>query len=403
MWCTSGSPRKAAVGAGADTLRWLVAQARTSTLDDLSLAKLALARQLLTRAASAANERGPLGPAIGVSLSQDALELLMTTLVEHHQVPVSRRTTFDQLIEEAKRLTPSAMSQRLQQVNNARIGFKHHGILPDAELAKKLIAFSSTCADDICREGFGTSLWSVSSTRLVPNSRIRNHLNDSQRHLDASNFEDSICAASVAYALTFGGLVSSRGRPEPRLRLSSSSDLSYRRGVEGAISELTSTVARDLEDVYGEIERLSDQVHSLKVGIDLDQLDRFEALAPTVRLTRAKGYSIVWMKKPSSFTLDDAEFCFDFAFDAILRFRPRAIPTSESHRVTVLRQTEIVIPQPHGPPEVIGLAECGQSFARPARPVDVTGYLQIVFEAASAYVAQSDATMESIPTPNANQ
>lgn len=372
-------------------------------LDDLTLTKVSLARQLLSRATTAAAEPGALGPAVGVSLGQDALELILSAVAEHYKVKLPKRVTFDQLIVEVSKAVSISPSTRLLQINGARVGFKHHGILPETQLAKKLVAFASIAADEICRECLSVSLWSVSATQLVTRTRVRNYLNESVRLKDAGEFEESVCYSAMAFAIVYGPLYSSRG-------LDRNSDFRMGRVAFGgygggssrdeygtlarAISDVAHAATHDLEDVYGELETLRNQMHSLKLGIDLDQLARFEALVPDIGIARAGGLSIIWKMKPKTFSLDDAEFCFDFAFDAILRSRRTSTPTSSTELVMVHQQTPIVIvnPSPQAP-EVIRMAQLDEQFSRPRQPDDPRGYLQIVFEGDIAYVSSKDAAV----------
>lgn len=176
-------------------------------LDSLIITKLAIARQLLSKAAMSAAEPGPIALGLGVSLSQDALELILRAAAEHHRIEFHKRVDFEELVrlvDQDGHHVPH--QQRLFNLNRARAAFKHDGRLPDEGQAKAFVQFAQVAGEELCQSCLGVSLWSVTMVDLVPSTRIRNHLNAAAEHLAAGRFEASCNASAIAFALVLGGL-----------------------------------------------------------------------------------------------------------------------------------------------------------------------------------------------------
>jgi hypothetical protein len=164
----------------------------TKPLDSLTVQKLAIAQQLLSRSVAAANEAGTLAPSIGISMAQDAIEFVLRAAIDHYAIPLPKIASFDHLIAALKTAGHTVPHQsRLHQINAARVGFKHSANLLNASQGRDLAVIAQTAADEICKALFNVSLWQISSEALIKRTRVRNHLNWAREYADNGDFEHS--------------------------------------------------------------------------------------------------------------------------------------------------------------------------------------------------------------------
>jgi hypothetical protein len=362
-----------------------------SNLDRLTVTRLAIAKQLLSKASLAAAEPGTISPGVGVSLCQDGLELLLRAVADHNHVELPRRVEFEELISHIEKAGWSvAHKARLLQINRVRVSFKHSGNLPEEAQAKDMVAFASIAASEICQACIGVSLWDVTAVDLVRNTRVRNHLKRALELREERDYEGSCTSSAIAFALAYGELKSSRDGYRREMGNLQSSRIGFSEHRSDRISDLAGAIRSDLEGIAKDMNHLFAQVELLKVGIDLRALARFEGLVPSVYVqSNSRTVHLSRFFRPSV-SGDDATFAVEFALDAILKAPKRALQDrSILGDVTVLSDTELYVSPPNeknGQGEVILMAKTGETYKRPSHGYDRDGYLEVLFEGEPAYL-----------------
>lgn len=367
-------------------------------LDPLLVDKLAIARELLARASSASTESNILGPALGISLAQDALELILRGIANHHGVKLGPRPPLEEVIKGIEKTTVNGAllnvphQNRIAEINQTRVNFKHNGMIPDAKQARKIVAFAPTIGDDICRECLGVSIWEATAVRLVKKTRVRNHLSAALQHQANGDFEASCLNSGIAFALVFGGVENQRFRHSRALGENIGGYDSYGSSNRPTSREETASLARaireDFSVVADLVNSLQRQIDLLKLGINLDALRRFETILPDI--SEWHGRITVASRGRRTFTSEDSTFCVQFALDSILKGQGDiGEPGPIEEYVEVLEETPILasFPKLNRPAEVIAIAAPGERF-----PLSRSGNLggevvEILFEGDRCYIA----------------
>jgi hypothetical protein len=370
-------------------------------LEEAIVRRLSIAKLIVDQAKTVGLQYGPLSAGLGISLAQDALEMILRAALEHWKVGLNEQS-FEKLLDfvdkTAAEKGKSALPERsrIGQINKARVSFKHHGVLPDQAQGRDLILRAAIISDLICESYFGIDLGSVTLANLVAGLRIRNHLLASREFLDEGKHSDSILSSAKAFALEFGYAGERKQYQSNRLEVES---LSWGFGFDDRrdpIGELSRAVINDFKNVSQQLESITKEQDIIKLGIDPHQMAYFSAIAPSVSFSYAKTFWCQWFHQKESLTSENAEFCLSFAASAIIRaqsVRPtgKAMVGADWVELQIQKETSLVIyPEEKIEAEVLAVVKPGTSIhCMRSKKKDAT-YLEAVFEGERCYV-RSDA------------
>jgi hypothetical protein len=332
------------------------------------LERLTIVKYLALAAAEEATSTAPFAAGRAVLLLQDAAEMFLRLVAEHLHATVKEQVTFNGLLEAIDKVVSSPLTHRtsLNQLNKARVNFKHFGLLPTDDDVSKLLTDVSAFLEATTRSLLQLEYEHVSLRNLVGHRRTENWLASAERHLDAGEFRDAVTDAAFAFRIA-----QERFRPDPQ-----GSPLAHRRSrATPELAQLTSTIIE-------EFARLESRIDLLTMGIDLPQYRRFLRTAPYVSMMVAGNvqavYSATHALQPSR---QDAMFCIRFALEGALAmkrsFVPRYFPRlPDATRLIRARRESPLLVYPMKNPETIRVALPGEEFPSPDARLDQGGTCQ---------------------------
>lgn len=171
------------------------------------LTQLLLSKRLFNEGVNFARRPDAVSCGLAVSLFQDAVELFIWALIKERSISVKDTSSFTANLEAIEKAGINLADRaKIQELNKARVGFKHYGNLPAPDDARKF----QTYAEDFLRSGmqdhFGRSFDSVSLVDLVSFPDVREPLQKAEAAISSNDFKNAVREIAIAKSLLFSRL-----------------------------------------------------------------------------------------------------------------------------------------------------------------------------------------------------
>jgi hypothetical protein len=321
---------------------------------------------------------GPFSDGLTVLLFQDSVEMCLRAIAEQHHCSMKDNIAFNQIMDEIDKIGIGLLTHRtaLNQLNKARLNFKHFGLQTKHEdvvkFRKDLEAFFPSTLNTFLNLSYD----SISLIDLIEHCRVRNHLRSAERFIESGKYRESIQSSAVAF----------------HLYRSYSSIFRERKHRKRLPREIERDVHEFLKYIEDSINQQQDQISLIMDGVNLGDYRRFLREIPIVHMSDAKTFEIVWFsdRHNDESSRDIAVFCLRFAIDSILLIQQYKLPTSfriklPERRFKVLHDCDIIV-WPSNEPEVIRQAKAGEILQGYYENFDKPDYIAITQDDESAYV-----------------
>ncbi len=351
------------------------------------LDRLVCAKHLFLLRSESLDRGGPYAAGLAVLTFQDSVEMLLRTIAEHFHAPIKDQASFNQVLDDVETTCNHSLTHRsaLIQLNRSRVNFKHLGLAPRDEDARKFRNDLEGFFPSVLKATVDLRFDELSMASLVRHRRTANWLRKAEQFLSAGEFESSIDASAVAFAVF---------QRSQRERSHGSSLESILRDAEprGRSSErIHPGVYRLAEAVEKKIDKFRDQLELVSRGIDYDQYRRFVDLTPSVSMVMAGLLHIESWRRRDVCSYENALFCSSFATKTLLKlqeaYQPRDFfkaPATARFRVT--QKGSIVVWPDDQSGEVIREVELGEELVGGNEILDQPGYVAIVQDDECAYL-----------------
>lgn len=298
--------------------------------------RLAFIRYLYKVAVDQSRLPLPMGAAAILGF-QDAVELFLVLAADHLNVSIDAKSPFDKYFVTVDDALSAAGRDRLSgktgmlQLNQARVGLKHYGNLPDErEIERFRSRVGAFFEDNIATVFDGTEFDKVSLVKTVKPDDVRDSLEEAQRLADADRLPDAIRQVGAA----FWSLIAD-----------------FHSRHEAAVGQmpftfhaaLTESAPPQVMDNYGynprlkawdesnrtdyRIAKLEDMVAAMYTGLDIGRWVRFRMLTATrMSLSPAVSDSAEPSATPKA---GDFQFCLDFVIDSAIRLQQFGLGTDK--------------------------------------------------------------------------
>ena len=382
------------------------------------LDRLVVAKYIFLRGVEELGGASELAAGLALLHFQDSAEMVLRIIAEHLGVSMKPTVAFNQIIdsidEKATELGRDPVPRRsaLNQLNNARVSFKHYGNRPNSSDVQKFRDDLETFFATACREYLDLSFETVSLADLITYRRAANWLHKAETYSNNGMYPEACACSAIGLKLYRRWR---RDRPwrdyrhtdklETKLR-----SQKYRRPGKWDIPESVGLLAKELDSRVGEI---WDRLDILFDGIDALSYRRFLRHTPEVLIPMA-GTILglfeengelrkVFVNDLPPATPEIAAFCYRFALDTMFQMQRQPIsPQYEPYpfdiKYVVASKTDVVV-HPEGI-EVIRQAEEGEtlhSYAHFAKGSTDT-HVAIFEQGEVAYVLK-DHLEQSSPLP----
>ena len=165
--------------------------------------RLSLVRYQLMVAGQQSAQMAPLS-SLALGSMQDAVESMLSLVVEHEHVVISNRNDFLQLFDAVAATVAgdppiSGYRPGAAAMNLARVNFKHHGNQAEASTIARHLGNSTDLVATLTDRVFGVRLDSISLLLFIRDDETRQHLEDAQTNLNAGKLEDAMTELKLAF------------------------------------------------------------------------------------------------------------------------------------------------------------------------------------------------------------
>lgn len=283
---------------------------------------LSLVRYQSALAENQAKEPEPLNT-VSISTIHDAVESMLSLIVEAHQVATPSKDfakLFDAVSDRTRTQGGDLSGHRgaMIALNNARVGFKHHGNQSNKQTIDRHIANGLNFLADAAVQGLNTSFAEVSLLGFVRDSKVREYIHRAD-DCSSGGLEDRMLAFQylrLAFETLVKGYQQSKsyspGRPLITTKPSFLPSVFDIRDYGGKVGE------KALEW----LENLDSWVRILVLGIDVQEYTFFLAYTPWVTMMSGGNAYLHWR---SGADLSDDIFrrCRQFVVESAIRLGRR--------------------------------------------------------------------------------
>lgn len=258
--------------------------------------QLVLVKQLAEEAERQLAREDDFGNGLAVSLTQDAIELLIRIAVRTFDVDVPARATMDQMADaigksdEARAVPHRA---RIEEVNKARVGFKHSGTAPGRADAMRLVRFGVEFLEVACPRFFGIEYRDLSLAHSIRSEEVRALLLAAEKYQSEGQYREAMIEA--AYAVRAVEAKLERLMPSPPAPVRSAGD--------------NEPALRSLQQYLRGLRLLS---LAALAGFDARALVGFQSMAPNVSMSAAGERSTI-LHGPVTYSEEQVTFAVKFA------------------------------------------------------------------------------------------
>jgi hypothetical protein len=141
---------------------------------------------------------------IAISLFQDSIELALLAAINKNDIDPGRQAGFDRYIECLENgAIEIPFKQRIRQINNTRIQFKHFGVCPNPSEALRFEEAARAFLNKFLLQCFDLEIEQVSLCALIEDDEIRTELSEAETCLHSKGISDCLVHLSAAKTIIF--------------------------------------------------------------------------------------------------------------------------------------------------------------------------------------------------------
>lgn len=272
--------------------------------------RLVCAKYIFRRSCELLDSHNPFSAGLAVSGFQDSVELVLRTIAEHLDVSLTGNVAFNQIIDKIEAEAKLPNRTMLNQLNKARVSFKHFGLEPKEQDAIKIRRDLEVFFPLAFTQFFAIDFEFVSLVDLIGHRRTENFLHEAERAIEQEEYQKAVFSSATAFHLYRQRLDKKRFNLNPFNR------------------ERTPELKSALDDIKKLFEDQQEQLDILMDGINPIEFQKFERLAPRVEFSRAHTILDYRFGHRVSPDREDALFCLRFALDSIFLMKSAYIHPS---------------------------------------------------------------------------
>ncbi|WP_217545584.1 hypothetical protein [Streptomyces sp. GbtcB6] len=287
----------------------------SASLKPLTVQRLAYVRYLYQDGIEQSRQPSPLR-ARAITSFHDAVENFIGLTAEQLGVELKPRIEFLQYWEALKPEIELPGKTEMKRLNDARIALKHNGTFPSdhqiEQAREALVDFFSTVTPKV----FGVDFDSVDMIDLVTQPQVTQYLRDAQTHADIGDYPMASAGLALAFAALLRLYPADPHRSDgpftfgPTLHTYDNPKVGFTDGVprNGRIDKL-SRIA----------EALQDALRTIGLGIDYQNLARFQLLVPRVHHYGSGMPRFNETESLRQLTAEDYDWARHFVIESALR------------------------------------------------------------------------------------
>ena len=286
-------------------------------ISESTIQRLAFIKYLLNVAIGQSRQPEPLAAA-SILTFHDSIELFLQLACEHLNADTKERTQFKQYWEILKpKVSDSGLAQKesMKRLNKARVGLKHHGILPTKLDVEAYRASVRNFFEDNTPLVFGIELENISMVNLVKYEAVKKRLKQAEVFKKDGELEKAMVEIAIAFKQLVDCYETSKRSPLGCSPFSFKEDIYLDTDYMGSHFE---DIVCYIDD---SLATMQDAIKILSFGLDYRKYARFQLLIPQVfQRTNNEGYGHRIMREGAT-SIEDYKFCHDFVIESALHLQ----------------------------------------------------------------------------------
>lgn len=348
--------------------------------------RLVCAKYIFESGVETLERSAPYASGLAVLAFQDAVELVLRAIAEHVHAQLKENSPFNQILDEIEKCHPGKLTHRsaLNQLNKARVNFKHLGLAPRDEDTRKFRRDLEGFFPNVVKTFLDLDFSNLSLSSIIIHCRTRNWVKRAEACLIAGEYEACIGGCAVAVEVFQKNL--QRGDEDIYGRR-----LHLRTHVQSL--ELARAVSEVVEDVQEQLDAIHHQLSLVGSGISYNDYKQFDDLTPGVMLT-GDGRPHLTSRRSAAATYEKALFCTGFARNLILKLqsqyrRNRFAPQPGERMFRTIRAADIIVYPPKDGREIEVIETLGSGVELSAygdQRYDQANHIAIYYQGDCAYI-----------------
>jgi hypothetical protein len=167
------------------------------------LDRLVCAKYVFRKGSEILEKNESFASGIAISHFQDSAEIVLRVIVEYLHCSIKDNAAFNQIMDAIDNKDSRKLSHRsaLNQLNKARVNFKHFGLEPKVEDTKKLKNDLEGFFPNSLSTFLNIDYDSISLTNLIGYVRVENFLNKAEEYILDHKFGESINNSAIAFGI----------------------------------------------------------------------------------------------------------------------------------------------------------------------------------------------------------
>lgn len=167
--------------------------------------QLMVAKRMFIQGVEHACSNNKLLSGIAISLFQDSIELALLAAINKNDIDPGKRTCdlnrYIELLEKEDIEIP--FKQRIRQINNTRIQFKHYGVCPDPSEALRFEEATKAFLNQFLLQCFDLEIEQVSLCSLIEDDELRFILSQAEDNLNSQDLSGCLVHLCAAKTIIF--------------------------------------------------------------------------------------------------------------------------------------------------------------------------------------------------------
>jgi hypothetical protein len=294
------------------------------------LRRLSYSKYLLGVARESLSLPSQLAAAVGLLQMHDSIEIFQVVVLDWIGVsPSSDRSSFMAFWSLVKDKTGSEPPYKsiFKGLNEIRVQFKHHAILPNLQELRTLCAVVPSFYLEVCANVLNLDFTRISLADLLENDEVRSHMKKAEAAIASEEYKNALAESAIA----FTALIQEKDT-QPAQYVTHGLELFHRMSlsVSPKWERLPVDVSREVDKLCKAFEAQINQVkivvEMLAWGVDLQKYRKFRYLTPHVARALSGEVELLFERTHAILVnADSANFCFQFVLDTGLRIQEQAL------------------------------------------------------------------------------
>lgn len=312
-------------------------------MEEMLLKRLTYAKYLYSAAAAGLGSQSPLAAAEALLRVHDSIEIFQLVVLEKLDISRKPGSGFMEFWESVRSRVgrEPPYKDRLRQLNEMRVAFKHHAILPNLNELRELSTTVRLFLLEVSRDFLVLDFSAISVAGLVDDPDVREHIMAAENLITSQDYKAAVAELAIAFDFT----VHQKYSEVPDYlsdifgptRFSQPQELN-RNNLPYELLGLAWEIEKALERLDLQLHQQGEMLEMIAWKIDWQRYSKFKYLAPQVLQTLDGKFHFAWTTSLGRPLIqNDSEFCIQFVLDTALVIQAQKFRVPDQFAVHQIR------------------------------------------------------------------